>query len=123
VFFDGACHLCSREISHYRRQDKEGRLGYVDIAAPGFDAGAHGLTKKAVHREMHVQSASGEWLVGLDAFVAIWEIMPGWGWMAKVSKVAGIHQLMGLGYAAFSRLRPLLPRRKDHACNTGACDV
>ncbi len=32
VYFDGACPLCRREISLYRKLDKEGVISWVDVA-------------------------------------------------------------------------------------------
>ena len=116
LYYDGLCHLCSREIEHYRRIDKAHKLGYVDISADDFDAAAHGVSKELVHKVMHARYADGTWATGVDAFVAVWEQVPGYRGLAKVARTPGIHGLFAAGYAVFARIRPLLPRRKRDEC-------
>ena len=123
VFFDGLCVLCSAEIEHYRRRDRDGRLALVDIAAPGFDAVALGLEPADVQRELHGRLADGTWLRGVDTFVAIWERLPGWSVAARAAKLRPVRALLELGYRGFVRVRPYLPRRDGVACDGDRCDL
>ena len=121
VFYDGDCYLCSSEMDHYRRRDKDGRLDLCDIADPHFDAAAFGLTQEAVQREMHAQLPDGRIVRGVDAFIAIWDVLPGYGVLSRI--VGGtLRPLFHLGYQVFARVRPYLPRRKAR-CADGACAV
>ena len=43
LLYDADCPVCSLEMDNLRARDAEGRLVFVDIAAPGFDAGRHGF--------------------------------------------------------------------------------
>lgn len=40
VFFDGGCPLCVREISHYKRLDRDGAVSWVDLEGEGDDFSA-----------------------------------------------------------------------------------
>lgn len=123
VLFDGACHLCSREIEHYRRLDRAARLQLIDIAAPHFDAAAHGMDPAAVHKHLHVRRIDGSWAIGVDAFIAIWETLPRYRWAARWAARAPVKAVLRLGYAGFAKVRPYLPRRLRYTCEDGACEV
>jgi len=121
VYYDGACHLCSREIEHYMKKETGGRVRYVDIAAPGFNAAAEGLDRERVQREMHVKLASGEIKTAVQAFVHLWQVLPGYGWAAKLASNPVILPVLSAGYHVFARLRPYLPKRHRDACDNGVC--
>jgi len=120
LYYDGLCPLCSREIAHYRARVPDERVRFVDIAAPTFDAAAHGLDAQAVHRQMHVKVGE-EIRVGVAAFIAIWQAVPGYRWLARLASVPGVHSLFRAGYWAFAKVRPWLPRRKPDACTAATC--
>jgi predicted DCC family thiol-disulfide oxidoreductase YuxK len=121
LFYDGLCPLCSREIDHYRRRTADDpSVQYIDITGPGFDATAHGLDPQRIHRVMHVK-VGDDIRTGVDAFIAIWEHIRGFGWMARLTRLPGFYQLAWVGYYAFAAIRPLLPRRRAADCDTGTC--
>lgn len=119
IFYDGLCPLCSREIEHYRKRAGSD-VQFVDIVSPGFDAGLYGLDPDRIHKVMHVK-VGDDVRTGLDAFIAIWRVMPGYGWMAKVANLPVIRQVLTVGYHGFAAIRPFLPRRKTPLCETGVC--
>jgi predicted DCC family thiol-disulfide oxidoreductase YuxK len=123
LYFDGLCVLCSAEMEHYRRRDRDGRLALVDIAAPDFDATALGLEPAEVQRVLHGRLGDGTWLTGVDTFVAIWERLPGFRLAARLAKLRLVRPLLDLGYRGFVRVRPYLPRRAAPACESGRCDL
>ena len=112
VFFDGACHLCSREVGMYERADDTGKLNLVDISKPDFDAKAHGLDDVKVNKHMHVRRPTGDVEVGVDAFVAIWEALGKYHWAVRAARTPVLRPAMDMGYRAFARLRPYLPKRR-----------
>ncbi|MBL8631799.1 MAG: DUF393 domain-containing protein [Myxococcales bacterium] len=122
VYFDGACHLCSREIEHYRQKDREGKLRFVDISLSEFSAETEGLDPVRVQQVMHVRLPDGVLVTGVDAFVEIWKVLPGFAGLAKMAKLPGIHLGLRVGYQGFAAIRPLLPRRKRE-CADGGCAV
>ena len=123
VYYDGECHLCSREIEHYRKKDTAHRLRLIDISDPHFTAAAAGLDSKAVRRELHVRLPSGELAVGLPAFVAIWDALPGFGPLAKLARLPVINPLLRGGYQLFAAVRPYLPKRQREECVDGKCAI
>lgn len=123
VYFDGACHLCSREIEHYRKRDPQGRIHFVDISAPGFDAAAQGLDPVRVQKVMHVRLPSGELATGVQAFVEIWKALPEFARLAKLAQSPLVRPFLNGGYAMFAVIRPFLPRRKVDRCTDGTCAV
>lgn len=123
IFFDGLCHLCSREIQHYRKQTGNEDLEFVDITAPGFDAKQAGLDPIEVHRQMHVRRADGSLAVGVDAFIAIWEKLPRYHFAARWGKKAIPNALLRAGYSVFARVRPYLPRKKSDCSASPYCEV
>jgi predicted DCC family thiol-disulfide oxidoreductase YuxK len=111
IYYDGACHLCSREMAHYRIIDLAGDLEFVDIAAPHFDAGAEGLNAKRVNQEMHVRNAKGELHTGVAALIEIWKVLPAYQKWVPVASNPFILPILKVGYFAFARVRPYLPKR------------
>ena len=111
LYFDGACPLCSREARYFDGRAPEGRVRFIDIAAPDFDAKAHGLDAVAINREIHGRTADGRLVVGIDALAQMWSLLPRSRWLAVLTRIPGIRQLMQMGYWAFARLRPRLPAR------------
>jgi predicted DCC family thiol-disulfide oxidoreductase YuxK len=123
VYYDGACHLCSREIDHYRKVDRDGQLRLVDISAAEFRAEAVGLDAEQVQKVMHVRLADGTLATGLQAFIAIWQVLPGFGRLAKLAQAPVLNPLMRGGYRAFAAIRPYLPKRARPDCPDGSCKV
>ena len=112
VYFDGLCRLCSREIEHYRRCAGSDQLLFVDICAPGFRPGDHGLDPHEVHKNMHVRRVDGTMAVGVDAFIAIWSALPRYRMLPKFANAFGIRSVLNIGYRIFASVRPFLPRRR-----------
>ena len=140
VLFDGACPLCRREISVYQSLcpvDPALQVAYADISSmqtplpPGGDRAAY-------LKRFHVQLADGSVKSGAAAFVALWAVLPGWRWLARLASLPGATPLLEVVYQGFLRVRPQMqgvarafeaPRvskelvgdlRSDHAGELGA---
>jgi predicted DCC family thiol-disulfide oxidoreductase YuxK len=118
VYYDGLCLLCSTEIDHYKKQSGSEKINFVDITSAHFDAVKENLDPYAVHKILHSRKNSGQLLVKLDAFRAIWEILPKYKWLYRLSEKKVIRKLMDLGYSIFSYLRPFLPKKKNSSCES-----
>ena len=116
-FYDGACHLCSREIMHYQRLPGSENIEFVDIAGSDFVAENFGLDSVLVNRSMHVKSPTGEIFTGVDAFIEIWKVLPKYKNYAWVASRPEVKPFLKLGYKIFARLRIYLPKRK------GGCEA
>ena len=124
IYFDGLCQLCSREIDTFQWLVRDGSLAYVDITLPDFDATAHGVDPVAVNRHMHVRDEqTGRMLVGVDALAGMWECVPGFRWLAWLSRLPVLRQLSDVGYEVFAWVRPKLPKRRRDLCDSGRCAV
>ena len=44
LLYDGKCPICAWEKRNLMRKDKLGRLGFIDVHAPGFDPSMYGVT-------------------------------------------------------------------------------
>lgn len=121
IYFDGLCQLCSREIALFQRRVRDGSLAYVDIADEAFRASDHGLDPVQIHRTMHVRLEDGRIVTGLDALIAMWEFVPGFRWLAKLSRFPLIRPLARVGYSVFAYIRPKFPKRKRSDCRNGHC--
>ena len=121
VYYDGLCHLCSREIDHYRRQKGAQKIQFVDITAEGFDAVLEGLNPAIVHKQIHAKREDGTLKTGVDAFVEIWDHLPRYQWAARIARIGFINRLLGFSYKVFAAIRPLLPRKKRDCSDSPYC--
>src|SRR5262245_12314197 len=92
LYYDGLCPLCSREIEHFRRCASGAPVSFVDITDPSFDAAAHGLDLRHALRVMHARQGD-RLLAGLDAFIALWEAIPGYAWLARLARVPALYEM------------------------------
>jgi predicted DCC family thiol-disulfide oxidoreductase YuxK len=116
VYYDGACHLCSREVETYLKADHNNKIKAIDISSPNFDAAFEGLDEKRANKYFHVKNTKGEVIEGVEAFAAIWETLNifkplRWFYKTRFGKIT-----MGASYKVFAEVRPFLPKRKD--CST-----
>lgn len=118
VFFDGQCPLCAREIGMLRRLDKRERIRFVDIAAPGFDAGTAGLSREALMERIHARLPDGSIVEGVEVFRRLYTTV-GFARLVALTRLPRVARLLDLGYGWFAanRLR-LTGRCKDGACAT-----
>lgn len=112
IYYDGACPLCSRKVENYERRDFHNRLKLVDISDPYFDPIKEGVDAKRVRQAMHVRRPDGELCIGIDAFLAIWQEIPGYSWLSLFVSHPLLKSFFVIGYHGFARIRPFLPKRK-----------
>lgn len=124
IFYDGGCRVCAWEIEKYLAADTLGALGTIDINHPDFAAQDYGLDAARVRKYFHVLTLDGKIIVGVDAFIAIWDALgsPMSRRAAKLARLSLPHRLLEIGYSAFVRIRPYLPRRGGTECKDGSCD-
>jgi predicted DCC family thiol-disulfide oxidoreductase YuxK len=118
VFFDGDCPLCVREIGWLRRRDRAGRVRFTDIAAPEFDAAAHGVEHATLMAQIHARTADGQWVTGVDVFRGLYTAV-GFGPVVAITRWPIVAPLLNVAYAWFARNRLRLTGR----CSDGTCAV
>ena len=124
VFYDGSCSVCAEEIAHYKKKDRHDRLVMVDISEEAFDPAKYGKTQQEFDAQMHVQDGDGFFFLGVDAFPAIWQALPGrsFRFLSFLLTLPGIHFLAKIAYALFAKYRKnLFPSTKK--CDSGQCGI
>jgi len=109
VLYDGACPLCRREVGLYRGLNAIEPLCFEDVSDTAAVLPA-GTTRGQLLARFHVRQADGKLLNGAQAFLAMWAILPGWRWLARIGRVPGAAWLMEQAYRGFLHLRPALQR-------------
>lgn len=109
VLYDGACPLCRREIGLYRGLQPTTPVCFTDLS-DGLLPLPPDATREQLLARFHVRSADGQLLGGSQAFLALWAVLPGWRWLARVGRVPGAAWLMERVYRLFLRARPILQR-------------
>jgi predicted DCC family thiol-disulfide oxidoreductase YuxK len=120
VFYDGACPMCAREISMLRRLDRAGRIRFVDIATPGFDAGTVGVSQQALMARIHGRLPDGRLVDGVEVFRRLYAAV-GFGPAVALTRLPGVSQALGVAYDWFAKRRLRLGGRCDReTCATGS---
>ena len=70
LYYDGACPLCRHEIQTLARLSR-GNLILQDIHQLDSETDTPG--KQALLDRLHLQTADGEWITGLDANIRAWQ--------------------------------------------------
>ena len=109
LFYDAACPVCSLEMDRLRARNREGRLRFIDISAPGFDPAPHRATAAAMDAEIHGLCADGSMIRGVEvlrhAYAAV-----GLGWVLRPTGWAPLRPLFDAGYRVFARHRRSISR-------------
>lgn len=117
IFYDGACGVCSKEISYYRSIADQ-RIEFINIAATEFDASIYGKTLAEFQEKLHVRDAGGHYFTGVEGFRRLWEALPSpfYPLLSAVMGLPGIHLSARIGYFVFARYRHLLPSNDAASC-------
>ena len=117
LYFDGGCPLCRREIAHYRRLDRAGRVRWLDLHQAGDELRAVGLDTEAAMRRIHLRASDGRLISGVPAFVALWDELPGYRRLAQAVRVLRLSGPLDWGYRHFAHWR-FRRRCRDGVCGT-----
>ena len=100
LYYDGQCPLCLREIRALRRLAGEG-LQLSDI----HQLSGRGLPRREqLLRILHLRTAEGEWLTGVEATVRAWSHTR-WGWLFRPLLWPGVVALSRRTYRAWAARR------------------
>lgn len=111
IYYDGLCHLCSREINHYKKMKGSENIEFVDITDSLFHADNVGLDPIQIHKSLHVKDRSGAIHTGVNAFICIWSELPALKFLVPMARCKPIHWILEKVYTLFAKVRPLLPRK------------
>lgn len=115
VLFDGGCPLCRREIAHVKglaEKHQDSALCFIDVnhAASALPDSAYADDRAQLLARFHVELADGSRLDGAAAFIAMWQRLPGWRWLARFAQLPGMASVFEFAYLGFLRVRPTLQR-------------
>lgn len=118
IFYDGACGVCSKEMSLYQKIADE-RVVFVNIATLDFCAANYKKTEEEFQKQLHACDANGHFFTGVDAFRKLWEALPSrfYPLLSDVVGLPGIHLAARTGYAIFARYRHFLPTSNARRCS------
>ena len=123
LLYDGQCPFCRREAQWLQRRDRQGRLAFEDISAPGFDAARYGVTQAEVMGVMHGVFPDGRIVRRVAAFRAAYRVV-GLGWLLAPTGWPGLRWVADRFYEGFARNRAAMGRFfGGPACKSGTCHV
>jgi predicted DCC family thiol-disulfide oxidoreductase YuxK len=123
IFYDGLCLACSTEINHYRKQPGSESFSFIDITDLSFKAEDHGIDPRLAHKVMHVRDLNGNLHQGVDAFRTIWQQLPRYQFLFRLSERRTVRAILELGYKGFVLARPYLPRKKSDCSTSPYCEL
>jgi len=112
VYYDGSCPLCSKEIAHYRRLNRAGRLVFTDVSSAEVALEPH-LDRYALMSRFHVRHADGTMLSGAAAFASVWSVLPIWRWLGYAAALPGATSVLEVLYRLILPLRPAISRLRS----------
>jgi predicted DCC family thiol-disulfide oxidoreductase YuxK len=118
AYYDGGCPLCVREVRLLRRLDRRGRIRFVDISAPGFDAASVGVRWETLMDRIHGRLPDGTLVEGVEVFRRLYTAV-GFGALVALTRLPGVRQLLDIAYCWFARNR----LRLSGTCTNEVCDV
>ena len=108
ILYNDQCPVCTFEINHYRKLCAKNKidLGFEKISEQGPMLTISDLSVQEAKRRLHVKTESGELKAGVDAFLALWNRMPGYRILGKIVALPGIYRVSNWIYDR--ALAPLL---------------
>ena len=122
VFYDGACPLCAKEISHLNGLDEspsgQCAIEFVDLASLPDDATLRArlgsgstVTRSDAMGSLHiVNNRTGAVSTGMESFVAMWSRLPYWRTFSRLFSVPGVMPVANVVYGVWARNRNVLKR-------------
>jgi len=104
LLYDAQCPVCALEMDHLRERCRDGRLRFVDISQPGFDAMPYGVSLAALDAQIHGIGPDGSVLRGVEVLRLAYAAA-GLGWVLRPTGWAPLRPLFDAGYRLFARHR------------------
>lgn len=137
IFHDGDCPICRFDVANLQARNDAGRLRFIDIASPGFDATPYGLSVEDLRAAIHAQRPDGSWITGMAVFRLACRAV-GLGWLVAPTGWPLVRGAVDVLYRLFARRRPWIARRlgfvfeaisawqanrRSRQCHRGQCKV
>lgn len=122
IYFDSQCPLCMTEMLQLKAADKSGRIVFADLHADGFGQRYPHIDPQRAYNRLHVETASGELLTGLDANCAVWQAVGKNHWL-KILRWPVIRWFADMAYRFFARHRETISRLMTGKARCDVCSV
>ena len=97
VLYNEQCPVCRYEIHHYRDYAAKSDLPIRFEDLNTTDMAAWGIDRDAAARRLYLLKGD-KTLSGIPAFVALWQEMPRYRWLARFVGLPGVRQLASALY-------------------------
>jgi predicted DCC family thiol-disulfide oxidoreductase YuxK len=118
VYYNTKCPVCNGGIDWQRsRLVQAARAGLIDFRDINLEPEAlsrFGAGLEDVRRRLHAIDADGHLHVGADCAIAIWQLTPGDGGLARIVGLPVIRPIAHVVYDRFADLLYAWNRRKGH---------
>ena len=105
MYYDGGCPLCSKEVAHYQRLDKQKRVVWIDIDRDDSALALLGISRETAMRRLHVTTRHGSLVSGAYAFQTLWQELPYYRRLARLVSPAPMMKLADKAYDWFADFR------------------
>ena len=105
IFYDGSCPLCIKEIKHYQRLDKTGRIAWNDITTDDKTYVKHNISFEQAMKKLHAIDSSGNLVTGVDSFLLIWDNLPYYRFLGKIVRTLKLTLVLNAVYTHFAEWR------------------
>lgn len=113
IYFDGACPICSKEVAFYRKYSDR-KAEWIDVSILSNDETINGKSRDDLLAIMHIRQENGQWLTAIDAFAAMWQLVPFLRPFAWVFTVLPLKPFWMLAYKLFLKYRNRVSCDKIH---------
>jgi len=117
MFYDGACPLCRREVTHYQRLDNDKQVDWIDISVKPETLNDHGIDYDTAMSRLHALDKDGNIHSGVKAFLIIWSALPYYRWLAVAIRFTRVTPVLEWAYVRFARWR--ISRQGHCGCKAG----
>lgn len=107
VLYNANCPVCNFEIQHYAKYAAAKALPIKFDDLNCGELSAWGVTADDAARRLYVLK-DGALLSGIPAFLALWDDMPRYRWLARIVRLPGVHWVAVQAYDRIAA--PLLYR-------------
>jgi len=126
LFWDGGCPLCTTEIGYYKRIDAERRVDWIDLTTSVERLEAAGIAREDAVALIHAidHKRSEEPLIGVPAFMAVWDRLPSpWNALPPIMRaVPHAVPVVEMGYRFWAKHRLKLTGRARALDKGSTCE-
>ncbi|MFT6908059.1 MAG: putative DCC family thiol-disulfide oxidoreductase YuxK [Oleiphilaceae bacterium] len=102
VYYNSACPLCNAGVNYQKSRMKNCPVRWNDVHEDTESISELGSDLEFVRKRLHVKNSAGEVVIGIDAFIALWELSPGDSWKVQIMKLPVIHGIAIRFYNSFA---------------------